>query len=332
VYQTQLKLPRIRCLISVTLVELMMKSICIWGAPVDAGSRNHGCLWGADALRAAGMTDALRKPGIHVTDMGNLQAAGGRSPAIHANTAIHRLQDCADWVDMLQETAYRTCRQADVPIFLGGDHLISAGTVSGVARYAAQLRREQFIIWLDAHTDLHTLDSTRSGNLHGTPVAYFTGQPGFEGCFPAVDTPVKPQNICMLGIRSVDDAEREILAHQTIGVHDMRAIDERGIAEPLSGFLQRVHETNGQLHVSLDVDFLDPEIAPAVGTTVPGGATCREAHEVMEMLHESGLVTSLDIAELNPFLDIGGKTAKLLVDLVASLFGKSVMNRSTRRY
>jgi arginase len=134
----------------------------------------------------------------------------------------------------------------------------------------------------------------------------------------------------MLGLRSVDEAEREMLTRRNFTVTDMRAIDEHGIAAPLRAFLKRVKSANGRLHVSFDVDFLDPSIAPAVGTTVPGGATFREAHLVMEMLHDSGLVTSLDIAELNPFLDHRGQTALLLADLVASLFGKRVLDRPTR--
>jgi arginase len=174
------------------------------------------------------------------------------------------------------------------------------------------------------------MQSTRSGNLHGVPVNYFSGGPGFEDYFPAIAAPVKPENICMLGLRSVDDAERVVLAERRVAVADMRAIDEYGIATPLRAFLHRVNAAEGRLHVSLDVDFLDPSIAPAVGTTVPGGATFREAHLVMEMLHDSGLVTSLDIAELNPFLDHRGQTALLLVDLVASLFGKHVLDRPTR--
>jgi arginase len=182
--------------------------------------------------------------------------------------------------------------------------------------------REFFVLWLDAHPDFHTLDSTRSGNLHGVPVAYATGMAGFGGVFPPLAAPVKPANICMMGIRSVDAAERAALASAGVAVHDMRAIDEHGVGRLLDRFLQRVTAAHGILHVSFDVDFLDPHIAPGVGATVPGGATFREAHLVMEKLHESGLVASLDLVELNPFLDERGRTAILLVDLVASLMGK----------
>ena len=166
----------------------------------------------------------------------------------------------------------------------------------------------------------------------GVAMAYASGQPGFAGIFPPLAVPVRPANICMLGIRSVDRAERAALAVAGVTVHDMRAIDEHGIAPLLDGFLRRVAAAGGMLHVSLDVDFLDPGIAPGVGTTVPGGATFREAHLVMEMLHDSGLVSSLDLVELNPFLDERGRTAHLIVDLVAGLMGRRVLDRPTRSY
>lgn len=199
----------------------------------------------------------------------------------------------------------------------------------GIARRAAEDQRPQFVLWLDAHPDIHSLHSTTSGNLHGTPVAYFTGQSGFENAYPDLSVPVPPQNICMMGIRSVDEPERCQLANSGIEVFDMRALDEQGVAKPLLQFLNRVAAANGHLHVSLDVDFLEPQIAPAVGTTVPGGATFREAHLIMELLHDSGLVTSLDLVELNPFLDHRGRTATLMVDLCASLFGRTVLDRPT---
>ena len=201
----------------------------------------------------------------------------------------------------------------------------------GSARGGAGQGRPLFILWLDAHPDLHTLATTESGNLHGTPVAYFTGEPGFE-TYPPLAHAVDPRNICMMGIRSVDPAEHELILRSGIEVHDMRAIDETGVLPPLRAFLERVRAANGMLHLSFDVDFLDPDIAPAVGTTVPGGATFREAHLIMETLCDSGLVTSLDLVELNPFLDERGRTAKLMCDLTASLFGRRVLDRMTRSY
>jgi arginase len=163
-------------------------------------------------------------------------------------------------------------------------------------------------------------------------MAYALGRPGFRGYYPDLAAEVDPARVCMMGIRSVDPAERTAIAEAGVTVHDMRAIDEYGVAAPLRAFLGRVEADDGLLHVSFDVDFLDPGIAPAVGTTVPGGATFREAHLVMEMLHDSGLVSSLDLVELNPFLDERGRTATLMVDLVASLMGRRVMDRPTRSF
>jgi arginase len=219
-----------------------------------------------------------------------------------------------------------------MPITLGGDHSLAAGTLSGLSRRAAESGREFFVLWLDAHPDFHTLETTQSGNLHGVAMGYATGRPGFEDFFPPLLAPVRPENVGMIGIRSVDPAERAALAASGVVVHDMRAIDENGVAPLLDGFLRRVSAARGVLHVSLDVDFLDPEIAPGVGTTIPGGATFREAHLIMEMLHDSDLVTSLDLVELNPFLDERGRTALLLVDLAASLMGRRVLDRPTRSY
>ena len=207
---------------------------------------------------------------------------------------------------------------------------MAAGTLTGVAQAAVLMDRPQFVLWLDAHPDMNTLTSTLSGHLHGTPMAYALGMPTFENIFPTVPMPLNPANVCMIGLRSVDDAERQFIRDLGMDVYDMRRIDEVGVVKPVSDFLERVATESGLLHVSFDVDFLDPEIAPGVGTTVPGGASFREAHLIMEMLHDSGLVSSLDLTELNPFLDIRGKTATLMCDLTASLLGRKVLDRRTR--
>ncbi|MCA0422199.1 MAG: arginase [Proteobacteria bacterium] len=300
------------------------------GVPLQDGAGQPGCEMGPSALRTAGLVRALEELEHRVTDLGNLGIAR-QSPRSHTNAAIRSLSEIAAWTELLAETAFRESAGA-MPIFMGGDHAMSAGTVSGIARRAAAAGQPLFVLWLDAHTDFHTLETTKSGNLHGTPVAYFTGQPGFSGHLPPLHHPVDPANICMVGIRSVDRDEREALRLSRVTVCDMRMIDEHGVSALLRPFLERVRADRGLLHVSLDVDFLEPGIAPAVGTTVPGGATFREAHLVMEMLHDSGLVTSLDLAELNPFLDERGRTATLLVDLVASLMGRTVIDRPTRRF
>ncbi|HWT64186.1 MAG TPA: arginase [Ochrobactrum sp.] len=302
----------------------------ILGLPVQEGTGRLGCNMGPDGYRAAGIAEAIRELGHEFTDLGNLAPAELR-PLSHPNPVIKALPQAVAWIEAISEAAYRESAEG-FPIFLGGDHLLAAGTVPGIARRAAEMNRKQFVLWLDAHTDFHTLETTDSGNLHGTPVAYYTGQKGFEGYFPPLAAPIDPDNVCMMGIRSVDPAERAAIKQTGVAVYDMRLIDEHGVAALLRRFLQRVKDENGLLHVSLDVDFLEPSIAPAVGTTVPGGATFREAHLIMEMLHDSELVTSLDLVELNPFLDERGRTATVMVDLMASLLGRSVMDRPTINY
>ncbi|MEV8468033.1 arginase [Fluviibacterium sp. DFM31] len=303
------------------------KTCCLIGAPVDEGAVQRGCVMGPDAYRTAGLAEQLRDLGHLVEDRGNLSAAP--RPASHPNAALKNLPEIAGWVPVLEQAAYEAAA-CDMPIFLGGNHALSAGTVPGVARRSAERGQPQFVLWLDAHPDLHTLASTRSGNLHGTPLRYLIGDPGFEDVFPPITAPVPEAHVCFMGLRSVDPAEQARLHGSGMAVHDMRALDERGVSAPLLAFLDRVKQAGGALHVSLDVDFLDPAIAPAVGTTVPGGATFREAHLIMELLHESGLVTSLDLVELNPFLDDRGRTALLMVDLCASLLGRKVLDRQTR--
>lgn len=303
------------------------QNIHLIGAPVDSGKRRQGCLMGPDALRTAGLAKALSDLGHSVTDTGNVTPA----PFTEApNTHLYAPQETVAWTQSLSDAAEDT--DADtVPIFMGGDHALALGTVRGAANAATKRNRPLFVLWLDAHTDYHTPATTASGNLHGTPVGYVTGRKGFDG-FPTIANPVPHNQIAMLGLRSVDAEERAAIEKTNVTYVDMRHIDEHGIAKPLTAFLDRVTQANGLLHVSLDVDFLDPSVAPAVGTTVPGGATIREAHLVMEMICDSGLMTSLDIVELNPFLDERGRTAQLMVDLVASAFGRRVFDRPTRAY
>ncbi|CAM3313471.1 arginase [Paracoccus aminovorans] len=299
------------------------------GAPVDEGQRRPGCLMGPAAYRVAGLASTLAALGHTVEDRGDVAPAPGRDQAC-ANPAVHHLPEIVAWTEALA-AAGATAMEDGLPIFLGGDHALALGTLAGVAAHAHAAGRPQFVLWLDAHADFHTLETSVSGNLHGTPMAYAAGRPGFDP-FPPFPAPIPAENICMFGIRSVDPAELSALRETEITVNDMRVLDEHGIVAPLRAFLDRVRAAQGLLHVSLDVDFLDPSLAPAVGTTVPGGTTFREAHLVCELLHDSGLMTSLDLVELNPFLDERGRTAKLMVDLVGSLMGRKVFDRPTRSY
>ncbi|MFT3688202.1 arginase [Paenirhodobacter sp.] len=307
----------------------MAKTCILIGAPVDTGQKRAGSLMGPAAYRVAGLAEAITALGHGVEDMGDVTPAP-RAPMPHPNPAVHHLAETVAWTEALTEAGIAAALRG-FPVFMGGDHSLSLGSVAGMAAHAAAVGRPLFVLWLDAHTDFHTPLTTVSGNLHGTPVAYIAGREGFDD-FPPFPHPVPGQRIGMLGIRSVDPEEGAALLPTEIDIADMRVLDERGIRAPLAEFLDRVRAENGLLHVSLDVDFLDPAIAPAVGTTVPGGATFREAHLVMELLHESGLVSSLDLVELNPFLDDRGRTAKLMVDLVGSLMGRKVFDRPTRSY
>lgn len=306
----------------------MTQQNCILvGAPMDSGKRRKGCLMGPDAYRTAGLADAIRGLGHAVTDHGNVAPAPFTAKD---HPKLVQLEETIAWTKSLADASEATLKDG-LPIFMGGDHALSLGTVLGAMRHAESVDRPLFVLWLDAHTDFHTPDSTDSGNLHGTPLGYVTGREGFIG-FPEIAKPLAEENIAIIGLRSVDTAEREALQNSAITHVDMREIDETGIASPLSAFLEKVDAANGMLHVSLDVDFLDPSVAPAVGTTVPGGATVREGHLVMEMISDSGLMTSLDLVELNPFLDERGRTATLMVDLAASALGRRVFDRPTRAY
>ncbi len=306
------------------------KTCILVPAPVEAGAGRRGADMGARAFRAAGIAETLRDLGLEVIERAPV-AVGSVETRRHPNAAIGDLAEIATWTAAIEKAAYEAAVEG-MPIFLGGDHSLSAGSIAGISRRAQEKGEELFVLWLDAHSDFHTLDSTTSGNLHGVPMAYVTGRGGFEGWYPPLVAPVKPENVCMVGLRSVDPAERAALERSLITVHDMRAIDENGIGRLVGAFLDKVASRGGVLHVSFDVDFLDPEIAPGVGTTVPGGASFREAHLVMEMLHDAGRVRSLDLVELNPFLDERGRTALLLVDLVASLMGRRILDRPTRSW
>ncbi len=307
-----------------------MPTTVLIGAPVDTGQKRPGCLMGPAAYRVAGLAQAIAGMGHVVDDWGDLPLPQV-APVAHPNPVVHSLAETLAWTETLRDCVDDALSQGALPIVLGGDHSLALGSVAGAATYAKRQDRPLFLLWLDAHSDFHTPMTTTSGNLHGTPVAYIAGRTGFDA-FPPFPAPIPADRICLYGIRSVDPAEHAALLDHDIAINDMRVLDEHGIVAPLRTFLTLVAERQGMLHVSLDVDFLDPAIAPAVGTTVPGGTTFREAHLVMELLHESALVTSLDLVELNPFLDERGRTAKLMVELVGSLMGRKVFDRPTRSF
>lgn len=304
------------------------KAVTLIGVPLEEGSGRGGCAMGPAALRIAGIGSALGELGYRVTDAGDLRP----TPAIELGDHAHarNLPVVAAFTRAIEDRTYRAAAEGTLPVLLGGDHSLSMGSVSGMARRARELGRPLFVLWLDAHADFNTPSTSPSGNIHGMPVAFFCGKAEFAPILPAGRPYVDPRQVYQVGIRSVDDDERLAITANGVNVFDMRAIDEDGMGAIMRRIIADVSKANGLLHVSLDVDFLDPDVAPGVGTTVPGGATFREAHLIMEMLHDSGLVSSLDLVELNPFLDDRGKSARVIVELAASLFGRRILDRPTR--
>ncbi|WP_188261509.1 arginase [Azospirillum tabaci] len=295
----------------------------IIGVPIEAGAGHPGALMGPAALRTAGLVRALRELGHEVRDLGDLTPHRWSE----GDAATARLAEITAWSRALADRSYAMMQAGGVPVFLGGDHSLSMGSVTGVARHCREIGKPLFVLWLDAHGDFNTPHTSPSGNMHGMPVALLCGEDGFDDVFPPEQrATVNPAHVHLFGIRSLDPGERRLLRARGVDVVDMRLIDEHGVGVHMRRIIERVRQAGGHLHVSLDVDFLDPAIAPAVGTAVLGGATYREAHLIMEMLHDAGVVGSLDVVELNPFLDERGKSALLLVDLVASLFGRRIID------
>lgn len=299
--------------------------VSLIGAPTDVGAGHRGALMGPDAMRIAGLTEALVARGIDVIDRGNLR--GPPNPWNAPVNGYRHLAEVVVWNRTVMEAVAAELRIGRMPIMLGGDHCLSIGSITAVARHCHETGKRLRVLWLDAHSDFNTSEITPSGNVHGMPVACLCGLGPVEltrlgGSAPAL----RPDEIRQIGIRSVDQEEKRLIKQHYIDVYDMRHIDEVGMKRTMEAALEGVDE-NTHLHVSFDVDFLDPSIAPGVGTTVPGGPNYREAQLVMEMIADSGRIGSLDVAELNPVLDTHNLTAELAVDLIESLFGKSTLMR-----
>lgn len=292
------------------------------GLATDAGASARGATMGPEALRIAELGETLQALGHTVVDRGDFR------PEESGSRPERRRAEILAVAAHASAMGYEVLGNGGLPVFLGGDHSISMGSVSGVARWCADRGQELFVLWFDAHGDFNTPEISPSGNLHGMALALLCGEDEFDDAFGgAWRGEVDPARVTLFGSRSIDPGERTLLEERGIEVIDMRRIDEEGATAPLQRLIDRVVAAGGHLHLSLDVDAMDPSIAPAVGTTVPGGLTYREAHLVMEMLHDAGIVGSLDIVELNPFLDHAGKSATLLVDLAASLFGRKIITR-----
>lgn len=303
-----------------------VKSVSLIGAPTDIGAGARGASMGPEALRVAGLPQALAARGLDVIDRGNL--AGPMNPWQPPHEGYRHLAEVVAWNRALMQAELAELEAGRMPILLGGDHCLGIGSISAVARHCRERGRKLRVFWLDAHADFNTAEITPSGNIHGMPVACLCGRGPEElvsmsGAVPAIT----PDVVRQIGIRSVDPAEKRLVHDVGLDIYDMRYIDEVGMRRVMEEALDGV-DADTHLHVSFDVDFLDPSIAPAVGTTVPGGPSYREAQLCMEMIADSGRAASLDIMELNPALDEHNRTAELVVDLVESLFGKSTLMRA----
>ncbi|NMF87768.1 arginase [Aromatoleum petrolei] len=304
-------------------------NVSLIGAPTDVGAGTRGASMGPEALRVADIRAAIAAFGADVRDCGDL--AGPANPNLPAVDGFRHLHEVAQWNEILHDAVYAELCAGRLPVMLGGDHCLAIGSISAVARHCRTVGKKLLVLWFDAHADLNTATMTPSGNIHGMPVACLCGHgpdvlTRIGGNIPAM----LPSEIRQIGIRSVDEGEKRFLCELGVEVFDMRYIDEVGMRAVMEQALAGVDE-NTHLHVSLDVDFLDPTIAPGVGTTVRGGPTYREAELCMEMIADTDQLASLDIVELNPALDHRNMTAELAVDLVESLFGKSTLMRMHRQ-
>lgn len=301
------------------------QQISLIGAPTDVGAGMLGARMGPEALRVAAIARAIAQCGCSVSDCGNV--SGPANPEQPAASGFRHLPEVAAWNVAVHDAIYQQLAADRLPVLLGGDHALAIGSISAVARHCRERGRKLRVLWFDAHADFNTATLTPTGNLHGMPVACLCGHGPrqlieLSGQVPALN----PRDLRLVGIRSVDDGEKKRVHEVGIEVFDMRFIDEMGMRHAMELALALVGPDT-HLHVSLDVDFLDPDIAPGVGTAVRGGPTYREAQLCMEMIADSGRLASLDVVELNPALDVRNQTALLAVDLIASLFGKSTLMR-----
>ena len=302
------------------------RSIGIIGVPMDVGASRRGASLGPEALHIAGITEAFSTLGHTVVDRGFVD--GPRNPDRAPADGYRHLEEVNAWCRNIHTSVYDTLAAGETPLILGGDHSLSIGSISGVAQHCAENAKPLSILWIDAHADFNTPQTSPSGNIHGMPLAALTGLiPGGDINVGRAPDIIDPANIHLVGIRSVDPVEKSTVIERGLSVYDMRTVDEHGMVSVMRRILNQIAATGGHLHVSFDLDFIDPDVAPGVGTPVAGGATWREAHLCMEMIHESQLMGSLDLVELNPCLDHSNKSATLAVDLACSAFGKQIINR-----
>jgi arginase len=302
-----------------------MRTVSLIGAPTDVGASVRGAGMGPDALRVAGVVEALRTHNLNVIDQGNL--AGPPNPWAPPSGGLRHLDEVVAWNRSVFDAVAQALGAGHVPLLMGGDHCLAIGSISAVARHCRQEKKNLRVIWMDAHTDVNTAAISPSGNLHGMPVACLLGHGpdalvGWSGARAAIT----PEDIDFIGIRSVDAEEKQAIRLLGLQVFDMRHIDEHGMRNTMTEALHDVDEDT-HLHVSFDLDCLDPLDAPGVGTGVRGGPTYREIQLCMEMISDTGRLGSLDVVEINPALDVRNRTAELAVEFVQSLFGASTLAR-----
>jgi arginase len=302
-----------------------LSSVSIIGAPTDVGAGHRGASMAPEALRVAGLGEALTRRGVDVLDRGNL--TGPLNPWSDPVEGYRHLAEVVAWNVAVLEAVGQELSAGRVPLLLGGDHCLAVGSIGAVAHHVRRQQRKLVVVWLDAHADFNTSDVTPSGNVHGMPVACLHGLgpellTGISGDVPIL----QHGELRQVGIRSVDTMEKSLVHEYGLTICDMRYIDEVGMGAAMREALEGV-DADTHLHVSFDIDFLDPSIAPGVGTTVPGGPSYREAQLCMEMIADTGRVSSVDVMELNPAYDERNRTAELAVDLLESLFGKSTLMR-----
>jgi len=299
--------------------------IAIIGAPLDLGQGRRGVDMGPSALRVANLNGRVRSLGYEVDDLGNIPVEQAEAMP-EGDPRAKYLPQIALACETLADRVERALERAYVPLVVGGDHSVAIGTVSGVSRFFQKRQKQIGLIWLDAHADMNTPDSSPSGNIHGMPLACVLGMgpaelTGIGGYKPKV----APKNTVIVGLRAVDDKEKEFVRASGVHAYTMRDIDERGLRAVMEEAIQAASDGTTGFHVSLDMDFVDPKDAPGVGTAVRGGATYREAHLAMEMLCDSRNATSFEVVEVNPVIDETNRTADLAVELVMSGLGKRIL-------
>jgi arginase len=294
--------------------------VAIIGAALDLGSGRRGVDMGPSAIRYAGLDPRLERLGLRVEDWGNVTTAVAEATE-EGSERMRFLPQIKETCERVAELVGKAVEGGLLPLVLGGDHSVALGTLGGLA----QARGPGGVIWLDAHGDLNRPDTSPSGNVHGMPLAAALGLAGPEFESPAFRLPaVDPERLALVGVRSLDEAERELLSELDALVYTMSDLDKLGVEPVIREALEHV-SGDGFVHVSLDMDVLDPDVAPGVGTPVRGGLSYREAHLALELVAESGIVGSLEVVEVNPILDRENETAKLAVDLVASALGARIL-------